>query len=90
MFMEAERFYEAGDVDSALITYLLAAELGVEVAQSNVAYILEQGMYLSYLVYGLYIVHVVDLVSFEWVINVIYKSPVKQELDSLFTSTDKS
>ena len=46
MFMEAERLYETGDIDSAVITYLFAAELGVEIAQSNVAYILEQGISL--------------------------------------------
>lgn len=44
MFMEAESLYETGDMDSAVINYLLAAELGVEIAQSNVAYILEQGI----------------------------------------------
>lgn len=44
LFLEAEKLYEAGDVDNALILYLIAAELGVEVAESNVAFILEQGL----------------------------------------------
>ena len=41
---DAERSYEAGDLDSALMVYLLLAEMGVEVAQTNAAYILEQGL----------------------------------------------
>lgn len=40
---DAERSYEDGDLDSALMMYLLLAEMGVEVAQTNAAYILEQG-----------------------------------------------
>ena len=43
MMEEAERSYEAGDLDSALMIYLLMAEMGLEVAQTNAAYILEQG-----------------------------------------------
>ncbi len=43
MFTEAERLNEIGDVDSALMIYFVAAELGVEVAESNVAFLLEQG-----------------------------------------------
>ena len=39
---EAERSYMAGDLDAALIIYLLLAEMGLEVAQTNAAYILEQ------------------------------------------------
>ena len=44
MMEEAERSYEEGDIDSALMKYLLMAELGLEVAQTNAAYILEQGV----------------------------------------------
>ena len=46
MMEDAERSYEAGDLDSALIVYLLMAEMGLEVAQTNAAYILEQGVCL--------------------------------------------
>ena len=42
---DAEMSYEEGDLDSALMVYLLLAEMGVEVAQTNAAYILEQGHY---------------------------------------------
>ena len=43
MFTEAQRLYTAGDVDSSFLMYSLLAELGFEEAQSNVAYLLEQG-----------------------------------------------
>ena len=43
MMEDAERSYMAGDLDSALVVYLLLAEMGLEVAQTNAAYILEQG-----------------------------------------------
>ncbi len=43
LFVEAEKVYSTGDLDSALLMYLLLAEMGMEVAQSNAAYILEQG-----------------------------------------------
>ena len=43
LFMEAQKLYVAGDVNSALMMYLLLSELGFEVAQSNAAYILDQG-----------------------------------------------
>ena len=43
LFMEAQKLYIAGDVNSALMMYLLLSELGFEVAQSNAAYILDQG-----------------------------------------------
>ena len=46
MMEEAERSYEAGDLDSALMVYLLMAEMGLEVAQTNAAYVLEQGVCL--------------------------------------------
>lgn len=41
---DAERSYMDGDLDSALMVYLLLAEMGLEVAQTNAAYILEQGL----------------------------------------------
>lgn len=41
-FREANEAYESGDVDTALVAYMLAAEQGFENAQSNVAYILDQ------------------------------------------------
>ena len=43
MFSEARRLYTVGDVDSSFLMYSLLAELGFEEAQSNVAYLLEQG-----------------------------------------------
>ena len=43
MIMEAHTMYQEGNTDGALLTYTLLAELGYEVAQSNVAYILDQG-----------------------------------------------
>lgn len=45
---DAERSYMDGDLDSALMVYLLLAEMGLEVAQTNAAYILEQGLWLSW------------------------------------------
>ena len=41
--MEAQKLYAAGDMESALMMYLLLSELGFEVAQSNAAHILDQG-----------------------------------------------
>ena len=43
MLMEAHEAYRAGSVDTALLKYAMLAELGYEVAQSNVAYILDHG-----------------------------------------------
>lgn len=43
MLMEAHSLYREGNIDAALIKYTFLAELGYEVAQSNVAYILDQG-----------------------------------------------
>ena len=42
LMMEAHTAYRRGRYDSALMTYLLLAELGYEVAQSNAAYILDR------------------------------------------------
>lgn len=43
MLMEAHQLYKEGSVDEALLKYTFLAELGYEVAQTNVAYILDQG-----------------------------------------------
>jgi SEL1 protein len=43
MVMEAHTMYRESNVDGALLLYSFLAELGYEVAQSNVAYILDQG-----------------------------------------------
>lgn len=43
MMMDAHRMYHEGNVDTALIKYMFLAELGYEVAQSNVAYLLDNG-----------------------------------------------
>lgn len=42
LFMEAHTAYKENDIEKALIKYMYLAELGYEVAQSNVAYILDQ------------------------------------------------
>ena len=41
-FDEANRAYEVGDKETALILYMMAAEQGYEAAQANVAYILDE------------------------------------------------
>ena len=43
MLMDAHSSYRDGNIEGALMKYTLLAELGYEVAQSNVAYILDQG-----------------------------------------------
>lgn len=45
MLMDAHTLYKEGNVDGALLKYTLLAELGYEVAQSNVAFILDQGKF---------------------------------------------
>ena len=40
--MAAYASFKEGDVDASLVQYLLLAEQGYEVAQSNVAFILDQ------------------------------------------------
>ena len=47
MLMEAHEAYRAGNIDTALLKYAMLAELGYEVAQSNVAYILDHGKFVS-------------------------------------------
>ena len=37
------QLYDDGDIESSLMAYTFLAELGMEVAQSNVAFLLEQG-----------------------------------------------
>ncbi|XP_014788961.1 protein sel-1 homolog 1 isoform X1 [Octopus bimaculoides] len=49
MLMEAHSLYREGNVEAALIKYTFLAELGYEVAQSNVAYILDQGESMMFL-----------------------------------------
>jgi len=44
--MEAHDLYRQGRVNEALLLYTITAELGYEVAQTNVAYILDQGRIL--------------------------------------------
>ena len=45
MLMEAHEAYKAGNTETALLKYAMLAELGYEVAQSNVAYILDHGLF---------------------------------------------
>ena len=45
--MEAHEAYRSGNIDTALLKYAMLAELGYEVAQSNVAYILDHGKFDS-------------------------------------------
>lgn len=45
--MEAHSDFREGKVDEALTKYLLLAEMGYEVAQSNAAFILDKSMYLK-------------------------------------------
>ena len=42
MFVEAYNLYRQGHIEQAFMKYLYLAELGYEVAQSNVAYLLDQ------------------------------------------------
>lgn len=44
MFMEAMQLYDDGDIGNSLMMYTFLAELGMEVAQSNAAFLHEQGM----------------------------------------------
>ena len=44
MLMDAHNMYKEGNAQGALLKYALLAELGYEVAQSNVAFILDQGI----------------------------------------------
>jgi SEL1 protein len=42
MFIEAYNLYRQGHIEQAFMKYLYLAELGYEIAQSNVAYLLDQ------------------------------------------------
>lgn len=42
---EAYKVYLSGDKESAFIHYLLASERGYEIAQSNVAWLLDKGLF---------------------------------------------
>lgn len=53
MFQEAHNSYKENDIERALIKYTFLAELGYEVAQSNVAFILDQGSYVYFVVANL-------------------------------------
>ena len=44
MLMDAHKAYKSGNTDQALLKYAYLAELGYETAQSNVAFILDQGI----------------------------------------------
>lgn len=41
-FQEANKAYEGGNIETALVEYMMAAEQGYESAQANVAYILDE------------------------------------------------
>lgn len=43
MLMDAHTLYKEGHLYQALLKYTFLAEMGYEVAQSNVAYLLDQG-----------------------------------------------
>ena len=47
--MEAHEAYRAGNIDTALLKYAMLAELGYEVAQSNVAFILDHGKFVVFI-----------------------------------------
>jgi len=50
---EAYNAYQSGDFDTAILKYLYVAEQGYEVAQSNLAYIIDKGKYYYYYIYNL-------------------------------------
>ncbi|CAG5129534.1 unnamed protein product, partial [Candidula unifasciata] len=54
MLMDAHRMYHEGSVDTALVKYMFLAELGYEVAQSNVAYMLDTGVSSKFSKYETY------------------------------------
>lgn len=47
--MEAYADYRDGHVNEALIKYMLMADLGYEVAQSNAAFILDRSMFVKFI-----------------------------------------
>ena len=53
MLVEAHDLYKNGNINEALLKYTFLAEMGYEVAQTNVAYILDNGeFYFSYILYS--------------------------------------
>ncbi|MGH0123820.1 UNVERIFIED_CONTAM: hypothetical protein FKN15_029942 [Acipenser sinensis] len=54
MFLSAYFAYKEGDMDSALVQYLLLGEMGFEEAQSNAAYLLESSYALARIKIGDY------------------------------------
>lgn len=46
-FIEANEAHEAGDLDLAVLDYMLAAEQGFEVAQANVAFLLDRQTHVT-------------------------------------------
>jgi len=46
---EAYRAYKSGDFDTAILKYLYVAEQGYEVAQSNLAYIIDKGIFFFFI-----------------------------------------
>ena len=78
MLREAYKTYLSGDVDSALMMYLYLGELGYEVAQTNAAYILEEGEFFSHqaqtqttLLFALLLCYILSLI-----VNVYCSLPV--------------
>ena len=57
LFHLAHMSYVAGDDTTALLMYLFLSDMGFEVAQSNAAYILEQGMTTCILIFTVFILH---------------------------------
>ena len=43
LLMDAHRLFKEGGTDAAVIKYMFLADLGYEVAQSNVAFLLDRG-----------------------------------------------
>ena len=81
MFMDAYDAYKAGDLETALLKYYLLAELGYEVAQSNVAYILDKGEFLQFLCMAKLISH-----KFEVVFLGLYSNFVSSDKESCLVS----
>ena len=52
MVMEAHTMYRESNTDGALLLYILLAELGYEVAQSNVAYMLDKSTSIDYYIFS--------------------------------------
>jgi len=46
---EAKNALDVGDTETAVIKYMMAAERGYEIAQSNLAYMIDRGIALCFL-----------------------------------------